>query len=589
MRQFLKPAALAAIFALAFSGCSDKINDEYAPDSKAADLVVYGTVYTVEEGAPQAEALAVKDGKYVYVGDVDGAKAFVGAKTNIIDHRGKGMITPGFADCHSHYLMAEAMNSMGSLQFDIATVPQQLLVNVALAYQDAKAKGKPAIYGFGWTYQLFEEFGMPTLEELDAVCPDLPMYLSDGEGHKGLANSVCLRKAGFIDEKGDRTDLNIKGGEIVVDKNGKATGLLKEQAGTYCKLHSIDFNLLLDNDKAIDAVSNARDALHSKGYVSYLCGWANYYGNLRFYEAAKALDANNNLDLNLGLAYEIESSSKDPLAEVEKAAQTKSFRTAHINPNYIKMFVDGTVETETGFVSIPYLNKDKGVGEPNWSPEDFAKITTKANANDITMHVHAMGDAGVHLAVDAFVASGKKEMRNTLVHVRNVLDQDYKIMADNGIVVTSGFLWHMSSAQTLDIFRKTLPEKYVTEMYPIKSYFDNGVIMSAHSDFPALSGSSEKPFYMIEIACTGVMPESGDKPYWPSELINRQQALKAMTINGAYQMHSEKDRGSIKVGKFADFVIANKDVMNESCPANQIHTAQVTHTFFEGKQVFPKK
>ena len=586
-RKFIQFAVVALAFA--FTACSDKNNDAPVPDSKAADLVVYGTIYTVEDNAPQAEAFAVKDGKYIYVGNMDGVKQYVGANTQVVDHRGKGMITPGFADCHAHYFMAEAMNSMGSLQFEETTVPQQLLLNVALAYEEAKANGKPAIYGFGWTYQIFEAIGMPTLAELDAVCPDLPLYLSDGEGHKGLANSVCLRKAGFIDEKGDRTDLNIKGGEIVVDQDNKPTGLLKEQAGTYCKLHAIDFNVLLDKDKAIDAVSNARDALHSKGYVSFLCGWANYYGNLRFYEAAKALDADNNLNLNLGLAYEIESSSQNPLAEVDNAAKTKEFSTAHINPNYIKMFVDGTVETGTGYVTIPYLDKEKGVGAPNWTSEDFANITSKANSNNITMHVHAMGDAGVHFAVNAFVTAGKKEMRNTLIHVRNVLDADYKTMADNDIVVSSGFLWHMATDLALDNFRKTLPEKYVNEMYPIKSYFDNGVIMSAHSDYPALSGSSEKPFYMMEIACTGVMPGKNDNPYWTAELVNRQQVLKALTINGAYQMHNENERGSIKVGKFADFVLVDKDVMNESCPVKQIHAANVMNTFFEGKQVYSKK
>lgn len=584
--KFLQLAVVALISV--FTGCSDDKTTDVVVENPA-DMVVFGSIYTVEDDAPQAEAFAVKDGKYIYVGDAEGAKAYVGEKTTVVDQRGKGMITPGFADCHAHYLMAEAMNSMGALQFEMATVPQQLLLNVALAYEDAKTKGKPAIYGFGWTYQLFEALGMPTLEQLDAVCPDLPMYLSDGEGHKGLANSVCLRKAGFIDEKGNRTDLNIKGGEIVVDKDNKPTGLLKEQAGTYCKSHGIDFNVLLDKDKAIDAVSNARDALHSKGYVSYLCGWANYYGNLRFYEAAKALDKGDSLNLNLGLAYEIESSSQNPLAEVDNAAKTKDFSTAHINPNYIKMFVDGTVETGTGYVSIPYLDKDKGVGAPNWSENDFTAITSKANSNNITMHVHAMGDAGVHFAVNAFVNAGKKEMRNTLIHVRNVLDADYKVMADNDIVVSSGFLWHVGTDIALDNLRETLPEKYVTEMYPIKSYFDGGIIMSAHSDYPALSGSSEKPFDMMEMACTGVMPGKNDNPYWPAELINRKQALKAMTINGAYQMHSEKERGSIKVGKYADFVVSNLDVMDGSCPVNQIHNAKVMNTFFEGKQVYPKK
>ncbi len=585
-KHFMKFAAVVAM--LACAACSDKEN-ELVPAKKAADMVVYGTIYTVEDNAPQAEAFAVKDGKYIYVGDAAGAKAYIGENTSVIDHRGKGMITPGFADCHAHYLMAEAMNSMGALQFEMTIVPQQLLVNVALEYQKAKAAGKTGIYGFGWTYQIFEMLGMPTIKDLDEVCPDIPLYLSDGEAHKGLVNTACLRKAGIIDDEGKMIITEIKGGEICTDELGNPTGLLLEQAGTYCKIHGIDFNALLDEGKALKTVANTCDALNSKGYVAYQDGWSNYYGNLRFYDAAKALDREGKLSLNMGLAYEIESSTKDLDGDLKRAFATDSYTTPHINPHHIKMFIDGTVETETGYVQVPYLNPAKGQGIANWTPKEFEEITAQVNGNNYTMHVHAMGDLGINLAVNAFATAGKKEMRNTLVHVRNVLDTDYKVMADNNIVVTSGVLWHFGTDIAFDYMRQTLPEKYVTEMYPIKSYFDNGVIMSAHSDYPALSGSSEKPFYMMEIACTGVLPGSSDKPYWTAELINRQQALKAMTINGAYQMHSENVRGSIKVGKYADFVIVDKDVMNESCSVNQIHTANVTNTFFEGKQVYPKK
>ena len=585
-KHFMKFAAVAAL--LACAACSDK-EKELEPAVQGADMVVYGTIYTVEDNAPQAEAFAVKDGKYIYVGDAEGAKAYIGENTSVIDHRGKGMVTPGFADCHAHYFMSEGMKSMGSLRFGDFTAPQQLLVDVAVEYQKAKAAGKPGIYGFGWTYQVFEMLGMPTIKDLDELCPDIPLYLSDAEGHKALVNSACLRKAGIIDEEGRMKITEIKGGEICVDELGNPTGLLLEQAGTYCKLRGIDFNILLDEDKALEAVRNTCNALHSKGYVSYQDGWSNYFGNLRFYDAAKALDQKGELNLNMGLAYEVESSTEDLDGDLKRAFATDSYTTTHINPHFIKMFVDGTVETGTGYVQEPYLDKSRGHGIPNWTPKDFEYITAKVNGNNYTMHVHAMGDLGINLAVSAFAATGKKEMRNTLVHVRNVLPQDYKVMADNNIVVTSGFLWHFATDLALENMRENLPEKYVNEMYPMKSYFDNGVIMSAHTDYPALSGSSEKPFYMMEIACTGVMPGNSEKPYWTAELINRQQALKALTINGAYQMHSEQERGSIKVGKYADFVIVDKDVMNEACPVSQLHTATVTNTFFEGKQVYPKK
>lgn len=584
MKKIFQFAALTMAFV--FAACSNDPNPDPVPADKAADMVVYGTVYTVEDDAPQAEAFAVKDGKYIYVGSVDGAKAYVGEKTQIVDRRGKGMITPGFADCHSHYFTAEAMTAMGSLKFDLLTLPYELLEQVESAYQEAKMTGKPGIYGFGWTYQLFE-LAMPTIADLDRVCPDIPLYLSDSEGHKGLVNTACLRKAGVLNAEG-KVEKQIEGGEIVVDENNFPTGLLKEQAGTYCKLRGIDFDTLLDEEKAMQTIVSTRDVLHSKGYTAYQDGWSNHYGNLRFYAAAQTLDEEEDaLDLSLCMAYEIESSTEELDKELKKAFATTDYATRHINPRFIKLFMDGTVETGTGYVKEAYKDGTQGIA--NWPVDKFTNLTRDINGANFTMHVHAMGDMAVHQAVTAFVNAGKKELRNTLVHVRNVLTDDYKVMADNDIVVTSGFIWHCATETALENMRQTLPEKYVAEMYPIKSYFDNGVVMSAHTDFPALSGSSEMPFDMMEEACTGILAGQNDKPFWTEELINRQQALKAMTINGAYQMQTEKERGSIKVGKFADFVIVDKDVMNESCPVNQIHTAKVMNTFFEGKLVYTKE
>lgn len=128
-KSFLHFAVLVMTFCV-LAGCKGN-NSDPVPAEKAADLIVYGSIYTVEDDTPQVEAFAVKDGKYIYVGDVNGAKAFLGEKTVVIDRRGKGMVTPGFADSHSHYLMSEAMTSMGSLQFDEKTTPEDLLKKVA--------------------------------------------------------------------------------------------------------------------------------------------------------------------------------------------------------------------------------------------------------------------------------------------------------------------------------------------------------------------------------------------------------------------------------------------------------------------------
>ena len=110
--------------------------------------------------------------------------------------------------------------------------------------------------------------------------------------------------------------------------------------------------------------------------------------------------------------------------------------------------------------------------------------------------------------------------------------------------------------------------------------------MSIHSDYPALSGSPDDPFGIMEIAVTGVMAGENGTPWWPEELATREQALTAMTINCAKQMFIEQERGSISVGKFADFLLLDKDVL--TCPVTDIHSTKPAATYFEGKKVFAK-
>lgn len=120
--------------------------------------------------------------------------------------------------------------------------------------------------------------------------------------------------------------------------------------------------------------------------------------------------------------------------------------------------------------------------------------------------------------------------------------------------------------------------------YPMRSYFDYGINASSHTDFPATSGSPDDPFGIMEIAVTGVHAGENGAPCWTEELLTREQALTALTINCAKQMFIEDERGSIRIGKYADFILVDKDVL--SCPVSEIHTAKTAATYFEGKKVF---
>ena len=578
MLSNLKSIIVLASAGLLAAGCN-----------KAADTVIIGTIHTAEEDKPVAEAIAIKDGKFIYVGDKAGVKDYIKAGvTEVIDHTGKGMVMPGCFEGHAHYLMGNSLGCMGGLMLnpvedDVNTFFEKL----KLAYADAKEKGKTYIFGFGWNYHTFLAQGMPTREQLDAVCPDVAVFIHDSEGHKSLANSVCLCNAGIIDAGGNVLKGEIRGGKISMDAGGKPDGLLLEQAVAYVRNRGLDFDEILTDEVATQAALLSQQMLLANGYVSYMDGWSNCFGNSRYFEVADKLDEAGELHILLGMTYEFDSSCDDVDAELAKAFEGKKYTKGHVNANYVKLFIDGTVEGGTGLTIDPYPDGHPGIA--NWEEDEVTDITGKANAQGFTMHIHTMGDGAVHRAVNAFVAKGTKESRNTLVHVRNMPQEDFQRVADNSIVVVSGMLWHVLSDELWEVVKEAAPASVALKSYPMKSYFDKSIVMTSHCDFPATSGSPYDPFGIMEIAVTGSTPYPGEpdrftKPWWPEELISREQALQALTINGAWQMHCENERGSIKVGKYADFLLVDKDVME--CPVRDIHNAKVIATYFEGEKVY---
>ena len=562
------------------SGFSSSDSLSSTPTSEKADLVVYGKIFT-SEGNQIVEAFAVKDGKYVYVGDKAGAEAFVEeGKTEVIDYSGKGLVMPSCGNGHAHYSMAYAINTVGTVLEMTDHVDKFFNEIVPAAVKKAKETGATIVYGHGWDQMIYPK-DLNYRKKLDAICSDIPIFFSDEEGHKGVANTNLLVKAGIMKADGTPLKTDIRGGEVVLDAHGIPTGYLKEQAGTYVRSF-IDNEKLFSVDIAKQNMASIQEQLLKEGYTMYLDGWANYFFNENFYKAAHEMDQAGNMHFVLGTAYEIES-WMDVDAVLAKAADCKKYASTRVKPNWIKLFMDGTVESGTGFVDPLYPDGHQGIS--NWSEDELTDITRKANAKGITMHVHVMGNEGVNRIVNAYINGGKDEMRNTLVHVYGVKPEDYKRMADHNIYVTSGMLWHHADKEMQDELARILPEGMKDKGYPMKSFFDHGINFSSHSDFPALSGSPDDPFSIMEIVVTGVYQPEKAKPWWTEECLTREQALQALTINVARQMFLEDERGSIKTGKYADFLLLTKDVLD--CPVTEIHEAKPAATYFEGKKVFP--
>jgi hypothetical protein len=560
--------AIAAVSVL--SGCTDK---------NGADLVVYGKIFTAE-GSQMAEAFAVKDGKYIYVGDKAGAEALVEeGKTEVVDYRDKGLVMPSCGNGHAHYSLGYAIQSVGTVMSMEDDVEKFLTEIVPEAVKKAKETGAKAIFGQGWNMMEFPK-NMPTRQQLDAICSDIPIYFADEEGHKGLTNTIALVNAGIMKADGTVLKKEMRGGEIGIGSDGTPNGFLSEQAGTYVRSF-LDNEYLFSVDIAKDNMAKIQEQLLSEGYTMYLDGYSSYFFNENFYKAAQQMDKAGDMHFVLGTSWELDS-WMDVDKTLDKAVGTKKYASPHIKTNWLKLFVDGTVESGTGYVDPLYPGGKQGI--PNWSEEELTDITRKANARGITMHVHVMGNKGVNSIVNAYINGGKDELRNTLVHVYGVCQEDYKRMAAHNIYVTEGLLWHHATNELQADLMEKLPEGMKDKGYPMKSYFDYGVNVSSHSDFPALSGSPDDPFSIMEIALTGVYHAENGKPWWTEELLNREQALTALTINVARQMFLENERGSVKEGKYADFLLVDKDVL--TCPVTEIHEAKPAATYFEGKKVF---
>ncbi len=580
-RDFIKTTSLAAV-GFMVAGCgggSDKSAATGNGSDKPADLVVYGKIFTSEDNKI-VEAFAVKDGKFVYVGDKAGAEAFIEkGKTEVIDYTDKGLVMPGCGNGHAHYMLGYALSTIGTM-VSMYTDSNKFMTEILPAsVKKARESGSKAVFGQGWNLDSFKAH-IPTRQELDAVCSDIPVYFLDDECHKALANTLMLVNAGIMKEDGTVLKSEIRGGVIEIGADGTPTGFLSEQAQTYVR-QFIDHESLYSLEMALSNLADIEHHMLSEGYTMYHEGWGNYFVNTNYYQAAQKLDKEGKLHFVLGLPYEIES-WMDVDEALGRAVDAKKFASTRVIPRWIKLLMDGTPESGTGFIDPVYPDGHQGIA--NWTEEELTELTRKANEQGLTIHVHAMGNKAVHSAINAFVNGGKDEMRNIVVHVRNVDEPDYKQMADHNIYVTSGITWHHCSDQVQAELPNILPASMALKAYPMKSFFNNGITASIHSDYPALSGSPDDPFGIMEIAVTGTYHEENGKPLWTEELITREEALTAMTINCAKQMFLENERGSISKGKFADFLLLNKDVL--TCPEKEIHDTKPAATYFEGKKVF---
>ena len=587
MKKILIMMLVVCLLAVSLTGFSVAFGEEEVP---AADLVVFGTVYTAEdENDGLAEAFAVKDGKYIYVGDREGAKQFIQeGKTEVLDQSGEGLIIPGCTEGHGHYFDGTGLNSQ--LPGSNCSYEEAL----EILREQVEKNGITQFVSFGWnSYELTEKrkSGFNFAEEIENAAPGIPVVLIDNSGHGAVCNTTALQKAGILDHP------EVRGGKVELDGEGKPSGYVGDQAVFYVTDKTIERPLTEEQYR--NACLYGMNRLLELGYTNALDAFTNMYDPVGLYEAIKKMDDEGKLKINVAGCYNIKSYDSDIYqTKVDEVADiANKYSSPHFNASYIKLFADGVVEAGNGWILGEYkknVEEGKEHGNIIWNQDELDAITKYANSKDIIIHMHAYGDAAVKSTLDAYVASNEangNEYRNCLAHVRNIQPEDAVRAAEHKIPIAENLIWHSDYSDDekaiKDSIIANIGEDLYYSGYPMKSLVDKGVIVSSSTDAPAAESVVGSIMNVLHVAVTGTVPQDRTHPFAKEELLTVREGLKALTINGAWQLGLEKERGSVKVGKYADFVLLDKNILEyEGEELLSIADTKILNTYFEGEKVY---
>ncbi len=554
---------------------AETATDATSLSSTVADTVVYGKIYTSNANHEYAEAFAVKDGKYIYVGSEDGVEPYIeDGTTKVIDCRDSGLIMAGATEGHGHYLLAAELNEMGAIVG--GSTPDEILANMK-KYVEANPD-KNAYFVQGWeTGGDMQElkFTYNMRQALDEICSDKVILMMDNVGHNAFMNTKGFEAAGY------NKDTVLEGGTFAKDANGEFLGLISDIAVNYVVENVIAKSSIISVAEVRDAIKGASDLLHSYGYTNYFDAFTNVLGP-ETYEGIKEEDEQEGLTFNCIASYKI-----DPYANIDDAVATahdymEKYSTKHFKANNIKLFADGgAVEVGTGWMIEPYA--DGSHGNQVWSDDKMNEMVKKANEEGLSVHVHASGDGATTQVVEAFINAedtAAEGVHNGLGHSRHITDDIKAKMAEHNIYSATNICWRYH------VVGEYVPmdEDLFNQGYPMKSLLDKGVVMTSSTDYPANDGAPSDVCGIIEMGVNGTLAGLDTERMAEDEYLTVEEMLDVLTINGAKQFDFEDERGSIEVGKYADFISIDKDIT--ACEKTDIHEGKVNLVYFEGNEVY---
>lgn len=587
----LKKLLLIGLAVLMLTGCgtTEKPAAAVAPVTETAapaeaavefsDEVVYGTIYTSDENCMNAEAMAIKDGKIVYIGDKSGAESYIGADTIVTDYK-DSFIMPGFIDGHVH-IYIDAENQAGFRFGESLEQTQEAYLNMLKEYVEANPDLE--IYkGFGWLDTAFIG-GTPTAEMLDAICADKPVFIESEDCHSCWINTKMLEMTGV-----DAATPDPIGGKVEHDKDGNPNGCFRDTAmdslvKPYVPIYSVD--------EYKEILLNAQDKMLSLGYTSMVDVIIDPQSADNICQAYYELDQEGKLKMKVNEALVV-NNTENYVSDLEHIKElSDKYQGEHFRITDVKIFMDGIVESETAYVSQPYVGTDE-YGADRWPGEEGTErlfdLAKRVNDLGLVAHFHAIGDAAITKALDALEYarenSANKDIRNVITHLQMCSQEDIKRLAELNVIASADLGWGPTASEDLGVENIELlnvGEERNTAMYPYRSMLDAGVTVAYATDYPA--GPIIFPLINLHAGITREHIGLESTVRNADEALTIDQALKAMTITGAYQLGREAETGSLEVGKYADFIVFNQDLT--AVDPFDIYLSDYVAVYAEGENV----
>ncbi len=537
-------------------------------------VLLNGKIYTVNKAQPWAEAVVIVDNKIAYVGDNEGAKAYVTEGVVPEDLNGRLML-PGLIDGHTHPFMAIAFASM--MRF----YPDQDLDGIKETIRKYMQENPDmkAYMGMGWADTYFGEVG-PNKKILDEICPDKPMVLLSSSGHCGWANSKALEVA-HVDAS--TPDPDAEAGQLYVrDKDGNPTGYIKECT---CMNHVLGAYAYIDESKLGACAENFAKQCSELGLTAlHDCGnyeFCEYLINDDLIEVMESEDC----PLRIDLCGYVGNKANMEVALKESIDLHQKFHSDRLRATFVKILNDGTLENFSA--AMPGVYPDERTVAPTMNTDELVYWGEKAAKAGLDMNVHAIGSLtvrGVLEAAGRLRAMGYNAMRITCSHSAYVFPEDIELFKKYNVLANSTARWFgmipdLETEKFVSTITRAMP-------YPMKSILKAGGKISFSSDFPT-DMTTFLPMPNFEVALTRqLVGEKDSFVNQKEERLTLEEVIEAYTINNAWQMHMEDKIGSIEVGKYADLVVFEQNLFEVDPYA--MHDVLVHETIMDGLTRFKR-